>query len=376
MRDVLDELLRWWSAGDPIGMATVVATSGSAPRPVGVTMLVGPDGAAAGSVSGGCVEADVYELAREVVATGAPVLRRYGVTDEDAFAVGLTCGGTIDVFVERVDRASFPRLAAVAEAIRDGVPVAVVTLVAGGDHPGHLGRRLVVWGDRAEGGLGDPRLDAAATRAARGRLASGVSSSVRIGADGGRSGEEVTLFVSPHARAPRMLVFGAIDFAGPLTQVGALLGYRVTVCDAREVFATERRFPHADEIVVDWPHRYLAAQADQGLVDESTVVCVLTHDPKFDEPLLEVALRLRLGYVGALGSRRTHHDRLERLRAAGLGESELASLRSPIGLDLGGASAEETAISIAAEIIAERCGGTGAPLGAGRGRIHRDVRGS
>jgi xanthine dehydrogenase accessory factor len=347
----------------------VVATWRSAPRPAGASMLVGPDGSAVGSVSGGCVEGAVYELATEVVGTGRPVLQRYGVSDSDAFAVGLTCGGILDVFVERVDQASFPQLADVAVAIRAGSPVAVVTCVAGREED-RLGRRLVVWPDRVDGTLGTERLDAAATDDVRGMLAGGRTGLLHYGVDGERRGDELTLFVASYAAPPRMIVFGAIDFAAAVAKVGTFLGYRVTVCDARAVFATRRRFPDADEVVVAWPHRYLRAQADAGQIDERTVVCVLTHDPKFDVPVLEVALRLPLAYVGAMGSRRTHDDRLARLREAGLTEEELAGLSSPVGLDLGARTPEETAVSIAAEIIAARWGGTGSRLSALPGPIH------
>jgi xanthine dehydrogenase accessory factor len=312
----------------------------------------------------------VYELASEVVDTGLPVLQRYGVSDDDAFAVGLTCGGIIDVYVERVDRAGFPELGDVAEAIRDGVPVAVVTCVAGPEH--RLGRRLTVWPDRVAGGLGPDRLDAAAADDARGLLAAGRTGTLRYGVDGQRRGDDLTLFVAGYAPRPRMIVFGAIDFAAAVARIGGFLGYRVTVCDARPVFATARRFPDADEVVVDWPHRYLKAQVEAGAVDGRTVLCVLTHDPKFDGPLLEVALRLPVAYVGAMGSRRTHDDRLDRLREAGLTEAELARLASPVGLDLGARTPEETAVSIAAEIIAARWGGTGERLSERPGRIHHD----
>ena len=179
------------------------------------------------------------------------------------------------------------------------------------------------------------------------------------------------VFVWAFAPKPRMLVFGAIDFAAAVARVGSFLGYHVTVCDARPVFATNSRFPEADEVVVDWPHRYLAAERDAGRIDGRTVLAVLTHDPKFDVPLLEVALRLpEVAYVGAMGSRRTHEDRLERLREAGLEDKEIARLSSPIGLDLGARTPEETAISIAAEIIAGHWGGTGRPLAETAGRIH------
>jgi xanthine dehydrogenase accessory factor len=356
-------------------MGTVVGTWRSAPRPAGAAMLVGPDGSAVGSVSGGCVEGAVYDLAKEVVSSGAPVLQRFGVSDDDAFAVGLTCGGIIDVYVERVDRTSFPELGAVAAAIRDGVPVAVATCVEAPaeDPSGRRGRRLVVWTDRVDGTLGSDRLDAAVADDVRGLLTAGRSAQLHYGYSGERRGEELTFFVASYAPPPRMIVFGAIDFAAAVARIGGFLGYRVTVCDARPVFATTSRFPDADEVVVDWPHRYLAAQASDGLVDERTVVCVLTHDPKFDGPVLETALRLPLAYVGAMGSRRTHDDRLSRLREAGLTEAELARLASPIGLDLGARTPEETAVSIAAEIIAARWGGTGNRLTTLDGRIHHEL---
>jgi len=377
VRDVLDDLGRWWETGDPVGMATVVGTWKSAPRPPGAVMLVGPDGTATGSVSGGCVEGAVYELAKEVADTGTPVLQRYGVSDDDAFAVGLTCGGIIDVYVERVDRSGFPELGAVAHAIRTHTPVAVVTCISSnGDDPDHrVGRRLVVWADRTDGTLGGDRLDAAAADDARGLLATGRTGTLHYGYDGQRRGDELTLFVAAYAPPPRMIVFGAIDFAAAVARIGSFLGYHVTVCDARPVFATARRFPEADEVVVDWPHRYLAAQAEANAIDERTVLCVLTHDPKFDGPLLEVALRLPVAYVGAMGSRRTHEERLARLREAGLADDELGRLASPLGLDLGARTPEETAVSIAAEIIAARWGGTGNRLSGLRGRIHHELVG-
>src|SRR5690242_2539692 len=378
MREVMDELDRWWRSGDPVGMATVVGTWRSAPRPAGAAMLVGPDGTAVGSVSGGCVEGAVYQLAEEVLASGTPVLQRYGVSDSDAFEVGLTCGGILDVFVERVDPAGFPQLGDVFAAIRAGVPVAVVTCVAasaGGvaearDPAGRLGRRLIVWADRTDGTLGSPRLDDAATDDARGLLASGRTGTLSYGYDGQRRGDELTLFVSSYASPPRMVVFGAIDFAAAVARVGAFLGYRVTVCDARPVFATPKRFPDAHEVIVEWPHRYLQAEVDAGRIDERTVLCVLTHDPKFDVPLLEVALRIPVAYVGAMGSRRTHEEREARLVEAGLSKEEIGRLSSPIGLDLGARTPEETAVSIAAEIIAGRWGGSGERLAGTEGPIH------
>jgi xanthine dehydrogenase accessory factor len=365
MREVLAELLDRWRAGKPVGMATVVRTWRSAPRPAGATMFVSGDGIVVGSVSGGCVEGAVYELCREVMETGVPVVQRYGISDDDAFAVGLTCGGIIELLVERVDRTSFPELGDVAEAVDRGDPVAIVSTVEG-----EIGGRLVVWPDKRSGSLGSDRLDDAATDDARGLLAAGRTDALHYGLGGERRGSGLTLFVNSFAPAARMIVFGAIDFAAAVARIGQFLGYHVTVCDARPVFATSQRFPGADEVVVDWPHRYLRTEVEAGRVDGRTVVCVLTHDPKFDVPVLEVALDQPLAYIGAMGSRRTHDDRLARLREAGVAEKSLERLASPIGLDLGARTPEETAVSIAAEIIAARWGGGGSRLSELDGRIH------
>jgi xanthine dehydrogenase accessory factor len=379
VREVLPELMAWWEQGETVGVGTVVATFQSAPRPPGASMLVGPDESAVGSVSGGCVEGAVYELGQQVVASGAPVLQRYGISDDDAFAVGLTCGGILDVFVEKVSSETFPELGEIAADIGAGRPVALATIIEHPD-PEKLGRRLVVRPDDEEGtdptsvggtSLGSSRMDDAVHDDALGLLASGHNATLTYGPDGERRGEGMRVFVWAFAPKPRMLVFGAIDFAAAVARVGAFLGYHVTVCDARPVFATKSRFPEADEVVVDWPHRYLQAEQDAGRVDGRTVVAVLTHDPKFDVPLLEVALRLpEVAYVGAMGSRRTHDDRLARLREAGVTDDEIARLSSPIGLDLGARTPEETAISIAAEIVALQWGGSGDRLGARGGRIH------
>jgi xanthine dehydrogenase accessory factor len=367
----MSELLRWWREGRTIGVGTVVATFRSAPRPPGASMLVGPAGEAVGSVSGGCVEGAVYDLAQSIVASGEPRLQRYGVSDDDAFAVGLTCGGILDVYVEKVDQHTFPELGAVADDVEAGRPVAVATVVEHPD-PAWIGRRVVVRPDAAmTGSLGSARADAAVADDALGLLASGHDQTLTYGPDGERRGEGMRVFVWSFAPAPRMLVFGAIDFAAAVARMGNFLGYRVTVCDARPVFATTSRFPSADEVVVKWPHRYLREEIAARRLDRRSVVCVLTHDPKFDVPLLEVALReARVAYVGAMGSRRTHEDRMTRLLEAGLTEEELSRLSSPVGLDLGARTPEETAVSIAAEIIALRWGGRGERLAATEGRIH------
>ena len=366
MRDVMEQLLPWWRDGRSVGVGTVIATFKSAPRSPGASMLVGPEGEAVGSVSGGCVEGAVYELAEQVLGDRTPVLERYGVSDDDAFAVGLTCGGILDVFVEVVDKESFPELGVVAADIESGRPVAVATVVAH-DDADRLGRRLIIRPEGHEravqGTLGSSRADDAVSADVRGLLAAGRNETLHYGPDGQRRGEGMSVFVSSYAPKPRMLVFGAIDFAAAVARIGSFLGYQVTVCDARPVFATNTRFPDADEVVVKWPHKYLAEEAEAGRIDARTVMCVLTHDPKFDVPLLEVALRLpAVAYIGAMGSRRTHDDRLKRLEEAGLSEGEIARLSSPTGLDLGARTPEETAVSIAAEIIALRWGGDGSRL--------------
>jgi xanthine dehydrogenase accessory factor len=364
MRDVLDDLLRWWKAGETVGLAVVTGTWSSAPRQPGAAMLVGPDGTAVGSVSGGCVEGAVYELCREVAESGEAQAVRYGVSDDDAYGVGLPCGGTIELFVAPISPATLPDLPRLAAAVDAGEPVALLTRLD------ETAGQVVLTPDDRLGSLGGDRIDEAAADDGRGLLAAGRTGLLHYGVHGERRGAGLTVLVNSFAPAARMIVFGATDHAAAVARVGSFLGYRVTVCDARPVFATARRFPDADEVVVDWPHRYLAAEADAARVDERTVVCVLTHDPKFDVPVLEVALRLPIAYIGAMGSRRTHDDRLARLRETDLDEAAVGRLASPIGLDLGARTPEETAVSIAAEIVALRWGGSGDRLTRTEGRIH------
>lgn len=370
MLDIAEELHRWVGQGREFAVATVVAVGGSAPRQPGAALAVDRDGTAIGSVSGGCVEGAVYELCQQALDDGRTVREQFGYSDEDAFAVGLTCGGVIDILVTpvRADDPARPVFAAALAAAAEGTAAAVARITEG---PAELlGRPLLVHPDGTyEGGLGGhPELDRTAVAEARAMLDAGRTGSLVIGAEGSRCGAPVTLLVESSVPPPRMIVFGAIDFAAALVRAGSFLGYRVTVCDARPVFATRARFPEADEIVVDWPHRYLAATD----VDARTVLCVLTHDAKFDVPLLEAALKLPVAYVGAMGSRRTHLDRNERLRDAGVTEAELARLHSPIGLDLGARTPEETALSIVAEIVAERRGGSGRPLTGAHTPIHHE----
>ncbi|MFD9592757.1 XdhC family protein [Kitasatospora sp. NPDC059973] len=378
MHDIAEQLQAWHASGRSFAVATVVGVSGSAPRDPGAALAVDAAGEAIGSVSGGCVEGAVYELCQAAIESGRPVLERFGYSDEDAFAVGLTCGGVLDVFVQPVVPGADPALDAGITYLASGTPVALARVI---DGPGALvGATVAVTADTHHGALSPAPttvapLERAVVAEARAMLDAGRTGRLVLGLDGrpcdDREQGTVTFFVESYVPAPRMIVFGAIDFAAAVVRIGKFLGYHVTVCDARPVFATERRFPDADQVVVDWPHRYLDSQLDR--IDGRTVLCVLTHDAKFDIPLLERALRLPVGYIGAMGSRRTHRDRDTRLREVGLTDAEIGRLRSPIGLDLGARTPEETAVSVAAEIVAHRRGGTCLPLSRGEGPIHHDL---
>ncbi|WP_159672282.1 XdhC family protein [Streptomyces mexicanus] len=373
MLDIAEELHRWTQEGRDFAVATVVSVGGSAPRDLGAALAVDSDGTVIGSVSGGCVEGAVYDLCVQALQDGTTVVERFGYSDEDAFAVGLTCGGVIEVMVTPVGAQAPARtvLRAALSAAARSEPAALARVVRG---PGDLlGTALLVRPDgSSEGGLGGhPDLDRAAAAEARALLDAGRTATVEIAEDGSHCPGGLTLLVEVNVPPPRMSVFGAVDFTAALVKAGKFLGYHVTVCDARPVFATRARFPEADDVVVDWPHRYLRSTP----TDARTVLCVLTHDAKFDIPLLTEALRMPVAFVGAMGSRRTHADRERRLREAGLGERALSRLRSPIGLDLGARTPEETAVSIAAEIVATRRGGTGVPLTGAATPIHHDRTG-
>ncbi|MGW2169528.1 XdhC family protein [Streptomyces sp. NPDC001705] len=367
MLNIADTLHHWCRDGRPFALATIVDTTGSTPLPVGTSVAVHEDGDVVGSISGGCVEGAVYELCRQVLADqGAPRRARFGYSDEDAFAVGLTCGGELDVLVQRIDPAAQPHLVTVLAEAVGGRAVAVAHVV---DGPADLLGSLVgVLGDGSVAGT-DLAGDTARAVADRTRavLRTGRTARSTLGGDADTCPERLSVLVHVAATRPRMLIFGAVDFAAALSQAGRFLGYRVTVCDARPVFATPARFPHADEVVTDWPHRYL----EHTEVDARTAICVLTHDAKFDIPLLRLALDLPVGYVGAMGSRRTHDERLRLLHDSGVREEQLSRLHSPIGLDLGARTPEETAVSITAEIIAQSNGASGSPLAQRTGPIHQ-----
>jgi xanthine dehydrogenase accessory factor len=318
VRDVLETLERWAADGTPVAIATVVGTERSAPRDPGAVLAVSAGGDVAGSVTGGCVEPAVYGEARDVLAGGAPRLKTYGIADDEAFEVGLPCGGTVHIFVDRLD----PELVApIAAAVRDERPIALEIKITGEDAGA---KRLVGPGD--DGPAGE-------------LLARGETGIVET--------PEGQVFVSSFAPRPNMYVFGAVDHAAAVATIGRYLGYRVTVCDARAKFVTRERFPDVDELVVEWPDRFLRSAP----VDERTVICVLTHDHKFDVPALKVALETPAGYIGAMGARRTNEERAERLRAEGVSEEDIARIHAPIGLKIGSRTPEEVAIAVAAQIV-------------------------
>jgi xanthine dehydrogenase accessory factor len=324
MRDVLPTLERWVADGRRIVVATVVERQGSAPRDPGASLAVNDLGEVAGSVTGGCVEPAVIREAHEVLAGGPARIVRYGIADDDAFGVGLSCGGTVAILVHALDNVL---VAPIAEAVAADRPLALALPL--GDSIGD--QRLVAAGEEAADAVDE---------AALALLEVGDSAIVQAG-DGG------LVFVESFAPRAAMYVFGAVDHASALVTVGRFLGYRVTVCDARALFVTEERFPDADELVVDWPDRFL----ERSPVDARTAICVLTHDTKFDAPALKAALATNAGYIGAMGTVRTRDEREERLRAEGVGDAELARIHAPIGLPIGARTPEEVAVAVAAQLI-------------------------
>ncbi|WP_353807211.1 XdhC family protein [Agromyces sp. SYSU T00194] len=373
MLELAQDVVARLGRGESFALATVTAITGSAPLPVGTSMLVDAHGRVAGSVSGGCVEGAVFELCGLALEDGVARTERFGIDDETAFAVGLSCGGELDVFVQPfpgrhsgADAAAGPFHAALA-----GSDAGVAVVVAG--PPPLIGRVLPAGVPAAA--ITDADLVAAGIRSLRAeRLRAEVDRTVATGRTGPVEVEcdeaVLRLFVESRLAPPRLLVYGAVAFGDALAAAARPLGYRVTVCDPRPVFAAPERFPHADEVVVARPVEHLAATA----TDPRTVVCVLGHDARTDVPVLAAALRLPIAFVGALGSRRTHDERLRLLREAGVDDAALARLHSPIGLDLGAATPAETAVSILAEVVAARTGASGLPLRDVRGPIHCTTR--
>jgi xanthine dehydrogenase accessory factor len=368
LKEVLADIARWQAGGESAAMARVVDVIGSSPREPGAAMAVSESGEVAGSVSGGCVEGAVVEAALEILGgEREPGVISFGYSDEDAFAVGLTCGGTIRLFVEPVrEPVDVGELyVALQRAIDASEPVALVTVVDGAG----LGSKLLVRaGGEALGTLGNADLDRVVSRDARGELEAGLSSVRHYGEHGEAREDTVSVFIESFVVPPRMIIFGAVDFTAALASVAKLLGFHVVVCDARAVFATVQRFPMADEVVNEWPNRYLE-KVGRNLTPRDAV-CVLTHDHKFDVPAIVSAVQTEVGYIGAMGSRRTNEGRVVRLQEAGLGGDEIARVMSPIGLDIGARTPEETAISICAEVIASRTGRRAGSLRDTDGPIH------
>ncbi|NER37485.1 MAG: XdhC family protein [Oscillatoria sp. SIO1A7] len=373
MKEILDRIEEWLSRGDSVALATLVGARGSSPREPGAVMAVNEAGEVLGSISGGCVEGAVVEEALAAIADSQPRLTTYGITDELGLSVGLTCGGTIQVFVESLATHNLEKnnnnhipISAVLDAIRKASekPAAICTMVEGA----LAGAKIIVAEDAPKiGSFGNSELDRVVERDARGLLAQGLKDLCNYGPNGERRETEVTVFIESFSPPPHLIIFGAVDFTRSLSKLGKMLGYRVTVCDARSRFATKARFPEADQVIAEWPHKYL----DVAPIDHRTIIAVLTHDPKFDVPALVRAVQTPAAYIGAMGSRRAHADRVRRLQEAGLNETEIARISAPIGLDLGGTTSEETAVSIMAEVIALKNGRTGQRLCENQNPIHK-----
>lgn len=394
MHDLLPELCESLDKGHKVVLATVVQVVRSAPRGPGAAMMLDDQGKVTGSVSGGCVETDLYEQMQAVMHSGEPQLLEYGISDEQGFAVGLSCGGTIHIFVERLDERDAPILRAYETLIRENRPAALATALEGS----MIGRKVLVTESDPSGegssivatdavdrsyGSETSAFNRKIATTAQSMFVDGRSSVVRIAEDEineestgsdhdaadkeqSKEKEDVAVFFAIHVPPPRLFVFGATNFASALCTAGKMVGYYVVACDARAPFATRERFPDADEVLCRWPHDVLA-EAELGPRD---AVCVLTHDTKFDIPALKVALNRPTGYVGALGSRRTQARRREALLEEGLTEEQLARIAAPIGLDIGAETPPEFAISVMAEIIARKRGRAGGSLSTSKERIH------
>ena len=350
MREVRDDIQRWLARGDRVALATVVATRRSAPRPIGAKLAISASGELAGSVSGGCVENEVYENAREVLAGGPPRLLTYGISDDLALSVGLPCGGEIDVFVDEVRGPLIERLLQVVER---GERAVVLTVLEGPD--ASAGMLVTEDGER----VGD----------APEEVAERAPQLIREGRSGIIEIAGLDVFANVYGPPPRLLIYGAVDTAEALCRAAREIGWRPIVADARARFATSERLPSAEEIVVAWPEEALAHVRP----DHATAVVILTHDDKFDVPMISGALETDAFYVGALGSRRNQERRRKRLLEAGVDEAAIERVSGPCGLDVGAQTPAETAVSILAEIMAVRVGRKGGRLHEGNARIHAEV---
>jgi xanthine dehydrogenase accessory factor len=348
-------LRRWVREDRRFVLATLVETVGSAPLDPGAVMLVDAGGTIEGNVTGGCVEGALVQEAAEVLAGAPPAVKTYGISDDEAAGVGLMCGGTVRVFLAEAGEDARRALGHALDAVAEGRPAAVATLLDGPS----AGARMAMADGETVGSLGvSELLDRSVERDLRGMLDQGLTGLRHYGADGAQLGAELSVYVQSYETPPAMVIFGAIDFSAAVARFATALGYGVSIVDARSAFAQSPRFAADAEVVVDWPDRYLAARE----LGPRDVVLVFTHDPKFDEPALKAALASGAGYVGALGSRRTHALRVERLREAGVPQADIDRIAAPCGLDIGARTPEQTAISILAEIIAGHTGRGGEPL--------------
>ncbi|HEV2711860.1 MAG TPA: XdhC family protein [Gaiellaceae bacterium] len=353
----------WIADGRTTAIATLVETAGSAPLEAAAMMLIDAEGRVEGSVTGGCVEGAIVSEAEQVLTGGEPRVKTFGIADDLGAEVGLMCGGTVHIFIEKLDAQPARVLHAVFSATLGGEAAAVATLVDGPS----AGSRMAVVGDTSLGGLDRGRLlDRNVEREMRSMLNHGATALRRFGADGSTVGDELRVHIQSFVEPPAMVIFGAIDFSVALATLATPLGYRVTIVDAREKFLRAGRYADIAEVIVDWPDRYLASRP----LGQRDAVLVFTHDPKFDEPALIAAVRSDAGYVGALGSRKTQRDRVNRLREAGLQDEEIARIAAPCGLDIGASSPAETAVSILAEVIATQNARRGEPLSEVTGAIH------
>ena len=365
-----DTAVAWLAENRRVVQALLVEVEGSAPLPVGAMMVIDDQGNIEGSITGGCVEGAVVTEAEALLADGSPApakLLRYGISDELAGTVGLMCGGIVHIFVHELAGEAAEVERAVLESHADGRPAAVATLIDGPS----AGARLAVIGNELLGSLGDTDLlDRNVAREAQGLLEEGKTTLRRFGADGATLGDDLRVHIRAYAPPPQMVIIGAIDFSAALAPFASQIGYQVTICDARDRFARSSRFSSVATVKIGWPQDVMN---DMELGPRDAVL-VFTHDSKFDEPALVSALKTNAGYIGALGSRQTTADRERRLRQAGVSDADLARLHAPCGLDIGSRTAEETAVSVLAEIIAARAQRAGAPLRQTDGPIHgRDV---
>lgn len=387
MKLVLSDIDLWLAQGYEVALATLVATTGSSPREVGATLAVNGAGEVAGSISNGCLEGVLVEEALKAISTRTPRLLTFGPPaegedDELGFALGATCGGTLQVSVEHLALAygagQLP-LMLLLDVIRTAKdhPAAICTRLQVSDRVGSeilsekpsTPDKLVVFGDgHCLGSLGHPGLDLTVAKEAQGLLQQGQSRLGQFRPQGGCGRGDVAVFIEVLTTPPQLIMFGAVAFSRALCQFGRLLGYQTTVCDARSLFVTAARLPEADRLETLWPQEYFEQYGAE--IGDRTAILVLTHDPKFDIPALLNAVQTPAFYIGAMGSRKSHVDRLGRLRAEGLVEADLARIASPTGLDLGGHTAEETALSILAEIVALRHGRQGGRLAYSREPIH------